>query len=263
MNEQLEKTTQVDVMLHQWERWRKFASDLLKSEFLPQNFKTPEQVLAVVLKGKELGLPPMEALQGLYPVKGRIGISGQLMLALIYRSGELEEMKIQQIENGCRVSMKRRGHTQVVQEFGRRDAQLAGLINSTNYQKYEKYMYQWRAIAACARLAFSDILTGIYLREELEPEMVINEPEEVEAPVFNEDGVFNRLHDSLLKIVGRKDVNYQDLENWYNLNWDDVERLSGKKKDILVRMYMSSKEKGNETARLGRSESNGEIPLPD
>jgi hypothetical protein len=66
---------------------RGFGETLVKSGLLPQSIKTPEAAVVIILKGRELGIPPMEALNSISVIQGKPTVSPQLMLALIYRSG--------------------------------------------------------------------------------------------------------------------------------------------------------------------------------
>ena len=45
-------------------------------------------------------------------------------------------------------------------------AQL-GLADKDNWRKQPKVMRKWRAVAACARVVFSDVITGLYTPEEM------------------------------------------------------------------------------------------------
>lgn len=93
----------VDEFINRWGEQRMFIGDLVKSGFLPQAIKTPEQGMAVILAGKELGIPPMLAMRKINIIKGSPTISPELMLALVRKSGQLKKMKIlQNDETVCR-----------------------------------------------------------------------------------------------------------------------------------------------------------------
>ena len=71
------------------------ARMLVGTNFLPQSIKTPEQAVAIILQGRELGIPTMAALGTINVIQGKPTISPQLMLALINRSGQLENFSIE------------------------------------------------------------------------------------------------------------------------------------------------------------------------
>ena len=162
------------------------AADLVKSGFLPQAIKTPEQAVAIILTGRELGVPPMTALNGINVIQGKPTISPQLMLGLIERSGQLEDIRIENLEDGVQVTMKRRGRSPHTEVFGAAEAHAMGLLTKDNYKKQAFTMFKWRAVSACARIAFPDVLLGVYTHEEMNPDALVNEAGEianVPAPV--------------------------------------------------------------------------------
>lgn len=234
------QTNQVESFFNQWDKYKRIAGELLKSNFLQVHFKTPEQVVAVMLKGRELNIPPMEALQNLFPVNGRIGMMGQLMLSLVQRSGELEDMKIEKTVDSVTVTIKRKNRSAHSETFGTTDAKRAGLLTRDVYQKYPINMYQWRAIANNLRITFPDFIGGFYLPEELGAEVVLNEEgnmEVSETPYFNETQAYLNCNNALEKVA--KERTYESLKNWLNLYKSDLEQLSDKFKDMLRRAYTS------------------------
>ncbi len=102
---------------------KQMASILVKSGFLPRAIKTDEQVLTILIKGWELGLPPMEAVTGIAVIDGKPAVSPQLMLALINRSGQLRDLVIDGDDAKCTVTMTRRGRRAHTETFSIADAQ--------------------------------------------------------------------------------------------------------------------------------------------
>lgn len=144
---------------------------LLESKMLPATLTAPAQVAAIILRGKELGIGPMEALTSLNVIRGKVASSTQLMLALIYRSGLLEDIEMVRGDPAV-VTMKRKGMTPHTVEFGREDAKRAKLLRTNSaYLKWPHVMYLWRAIAICARVVFPDVIGAVYSPDELGVEM--------------------------------------------------------------------------------------------
>lgn len=142
------------------------AEILIRSGMLPVHLKRPEQVVAIMLRGKELGIGYMEALTSLNFIQGKVSSSTQLMLALIYRSGKLDN--IEMIEGDpAKVVMKRKGMVPHTVLFGTKDAQKMGLMGKDNYRKQPTTMFMWRAIAICARRVFPDVVGAVYTPDEL------------------------------------------------------------------------------------------------
>jgi len=153
------------------------AQMLVKTNFLPQAIKSPEQALAIMLTGRELGIPAMAALNTINVIQGKPTISPQLMLALIERSGQLEDIRIQpkNSTNGTidyvSCTMKRKGRSDHTEIFGMLEAVRLQLNNKDNYKKQPATMFKWRAVAACARVVFPDVILGLYTPDEMGAEV--------------------------------------------------------------------------------------------
>lgn len=143
------------------------AKELIKSGLLPPPLNTPEKVKVVIVTGKELGMPMMEAVQRIQVIQGKPALSPQGMMALIERSGVLENIEINSQKDFCEVTMKRKGRTSYTSRFGKEEAAAMFLISKDNYKKQAQTMYRWRAIAACARVVCPDVIGGMYLAEEV------------------------------------------------------------------------------------------------
>ena len=142
------------------------ASILLRSGFLPPHIRRPEQAVAIMLRGKELGIGPMEALSSINMIQGKVSSSTQLMLALIYRSGLLEDITMNEGDPSVCI-MTRKGMQPHKVEFGTARARQMGLMGKDNYRKFPEVMFMWRAIAICARRVFPDVIGAIYTPDEL------------------------------------------------------------------------------------------------
>jgi hypothetical protein len=143
------------------------ATMLVKTGFLPQSIKTPEQAIAIILTGRELGIGTMAALNTINVIQGKPTVSPQLMLALIERSGQLEDIQIEVFGKGIKCTMKRRGRSPHSEIFGEAEAAAMQLHGKDNYKKQAQTMYRWRAVAACARVVFADVITGLYTPDEM------------------------------------------------------------------------------------------------
>lgn len=159
--------------LNSWTAMKEQASMLVKTGFLPPSIKTPEQAIAIMLTGKELGIGTMEALRGINVISGKPTVSPQTMLALARRSGELEDIKFQEEKTSCTVLIKRKGQTPYSVTFGQDEATQMGLSTKDNYVKQAQTMYRWRALAANLRITFPDVISGLYTPEELGAEVLV------------------------------------------------------------------------------------------
>ena len=153
---------------------------LVGTDFLPRQIDNPHKALAIILKGRELQIPPMEALAQLYVVNGKVTMQAQLMLALIARSGKGSWTIEESTDEVCTVTMERSDSgTKHTLSFSLEDARVAGLLERWDnrkqqmapnevWHKYRPAMLRARAISACARIVFPDVIGGLYTPEELE-----------------------------------------------------------------------------------------------
>jgi hypothetical protein len=176
MTQALQRRERGDVSRDQWQILIEQADILHRSGFLPKEVKTKEQAAAIILKGREIGVPPMAALAGISVIMGTPTISPQLMLSLIYSCNAFERFDIiESTEECCTVLMKRKGLPAHRETFSiedarrlksREDGKTVSLADKYNWRQQPKVMLRWRAISACARLVFPDVLDGLYTHEE-------------------------------------------------------------------------------------------------
>lgn len=151
-----------------WQIIREQAASLVPTGFLPAAIKTPEQAVAIILKGRELGIPPMYALSNIAVIQGKPAANAELMLALIYRDhGDDAIQFVEATSKQAVISYKRRSwRERQTFAFTIEDARTAGLSGG-NWSKYPGAMLRARCISAVARLAFPDSIGGMYTPEEL------------------------------------------------------------------------------------------------
>lgn len=151
---------------------------LSKGPTVPDRYyDKPNDMLAAVMYGKEIGISPMAAITNLYLVNGSVGMSAKMMSALIHRAGHV--MKISEHKSGAAVKIViecLRWHRESRQlipvgevSFGTADAAAAGLSDKDTYQQYPRHMLTNRAISFAARTHFGDVISGVgYTPEELD-----------------------------------------------------------------------------------------------
>jgi hypothetical protein len=146
-----------------------FAKIIAQSDMVPKDYvNKPGNVLVAVQTGAELGLKPMQSLQGISVINGRPSIWGDAMRALVISHPEFEDLQEEKQDTHCTVTLKRRGRSAVVSTFSMEDAKKAGLAGKSGpWQTAPRRMLQMRAFAFAARDLFADALKGIKSTEEL------------------------------------------------------------------------------------------------
>jgi hypothetical protein len=155
--------------LEQWQLMREQAGVFIQSGMLPAHIKSPEQAIVIMLKGRELGLPPLYALSTIGVINGKPVVAAEVMAALVYRRHGDQALRIVQSDaRACTIEYRRRGWGEPqTYSFSIEDAHRAGLLMGNAWQKYPAAMLRARCISAVARMAFPDAISGVYTPEEL------------------------------------------------------------------------------------------------
>ncbi len=154
-----------------WKLMLGIADELVKSGLLPTWIKSASAALAVITKGRELGIAPMYALSSISMIQGRPTANAELMAALIYRDhGDSALAVIETTAERCTISYKRRGWPESRRQhftYTIADAKLAGLVGKDNWRTYPGPMLRARCTSAVARMGFPDTLGGLYTPDEM------------------------------------------------------------------------------------------------
>ena len=168
--------------------WR-FAQAVARSGLAPKSFHTPDQVLVAVQIGAEVGMTPMQSLQGIAVINGKATLWGDAMPGLVYKSGMCEyireAMEGEGDDFGCTIRSKRKDMPdELVTRFTVGMAKEAGLLNKPGpWKQYPERMMKMRARAWNLRDNFADVLQGMSVREEVQDYAVVaGEPAEAEEP---------------------------------------------------------------------------------
>lgn len=176
---------QLTTQQRQWLQMKEQAQVFIKSGFLPRAIRSPEQALAVITMGKELGLQTWQSFREIHIINGTPAIGAKLMLGLIYQKHpecviSYEVMTPQQ----CTIKAARKegsGQPLSTFTFTWQDAQNAQLTGKDNWRKYPQDMLRNRCISKLARSLFPDVVMGLYTDEEIES--FNDTPKHVEKPV--------------------------------------------------------------------------------
>lgn len=152
-----------------WTTLKQQATELIRSGFLPSGIKTPEQAVAIILKGRELGIPPMQALSHIHVINGKPTMSAELMLAQIMRLHPKTKISYpKRTSEVCELKVQREGSEPSLFSFTIQDAQAAGILGNPTWKKYPRAMLHARCISEMARSLFPDAISGVsYTPEEL------------------------------------------------------------------------------------------------
>ena len=137
---------------------------LAKTPFVPKEMmgKTAD-VAAAIMKGRELGLDPFDALGSIYIVHGRVGYYAEFMRRRIIQCGHQFRV-VESTDSRCIVAgIRRDGGDEQRATFTAEQAKRAG-INLGNYPA-DKLLA--RATSRLCRQVFPDVLAGSVIAEDL------------------------------------------------------------------------------------------------
>lgn len=155
------------------------ASQVAGTEFVPVAIRQkPAAITAAILFGRELDMPPMQALSQVHVVEGRPSLSAEHMRAMVLAAGhELAydlSVPMQVTVTGRRWigrnpmtgSATYGNPTSVTWNIAM--AERAGLVGKNNWKRHPRQMLEARATAELCRLIFADVTHGLPSVEELD-----------------------------------------------------------------------------------------------
>lgn len=148
----------------------RLASVFYKSGLF-KDVRDEAQAAVKIIYGQELGLGPMQAMQGVYVVDGKPTLAAATIATLIKRSGRYTFRVTAHDETRCEIVFYERaagGWEQAgVSAFSLADAQAAGLAGRGPWKQYPRNMLWARALTNGARWYCADVFGGpVYTPEE-------------------------------------------------------------------------------------------------
>lgn len=142
---------------------------LFEARVYPQ-FPNREAILAAILDARERGVPMCAALRNAYVVKGKLGWSAGYLAGLVLASGKADYFEL--IPEACddktaSVRFKRMGRAEGRHTFTIEDARRAGYFSSGMWEKEPRAMLRAAAVRTAARAYFPDVVSGMYMPDEL------------------------------------------------------------------------------------------------
>lgn len=185
---------------HEMMVYHTMAEQAITSKMYANSIKDKSGVMMIMLSARELGIPPMQALNGgINLINGKVEISARMMSALIRKSGHQMHVK-ESTELQCIIVGKRcdTGETHTA-SFSVAEAQKAGLVKpGGGWIKWPKDMCYARAMSRLARQLFSDVIGIGYvegeIKEQAEKPCVVEDlPLVEELPVVDENEMVNEF----------------------------------------------------------------------
>lgn len=133
-----------------------------KTAMVPTNLRgKPDEILAVLMYGVEVGLPPMSSLQMIDNIQGRPSLNAQGMRALILGAGHEFTITESTTEKAVAVARRKDETITVSCEYTIAEARQAGLTNKDTWKKGPADMLVARVTTRMARRKFADVVLGL------------------------------------------------------------------------------------------------------
>lgn len=155
--------------------WR-IAKPLAESRMF-KNVTQAEQAFAKMIIGRDLGLSPAQAMQGLHLVEGGIMVAYPMLGQFVRARAGYDFRLVEHTNEKCAIEFLRDGESLGVSEFTIEDAKTAKLIkDGGNWTKYPKNMLFARAMSNGVKWIVPEVLAGlpVYVEGEIEPERMVD-----------------------------------------------------------------------------------------
>jgi RecT family len=156
----------------------RFANAVVQSGMAPPDKETPEKAMIAIMRGMEVGLTPFQALDKIAVINGRTTIWGDAAIGLVRGSGLCEYVREWIDGEGEKriayCETRRKGEPfPVTRSFSVDEAKKARLWGKAGpWTQFDARMLQMRARGFALRDVYADVLGGLYLREEVDEDMI-------------------------------------------------------------------------------------------
>jgi hypothetical protein len=141
------------------------GDQLARTGFLPEHIKTGPQFAAIVMTGKEMGMPPMRAIRSFYLVKGKVMEDASSQLARFKNNGGRATFDVLD-ETRAVLTLTHPNGDKHTETWTLEDAKKAGLLNGM-VGKFPKAMLRSRVITAGLKSLGWEGAVGTYDPSEL------------------------------------------------------------------------------------------------
>lgn len=153
-----------------WEEMKRVCGAAIRSGILPKSITREDQAVAIALKARELGVPPMQGFSTIHLIQGVATCSANLMLGLAYK--RLPEFSIRLIErtsSRCVMEFRRDARREWLRvSYTIEEAKAAKLTSKDNWANHPAAMLNARVVGIGCRLVAPDVFAGLYTPEEID-----------------------------------------------------------------------------------------------
>ena len=221
----------------------RIAKAVAASGLAPNGMRSPEQITIAIMHGAEIELPPMQAIQRIAVVNGRPAIWGDAVPALLLARGFkiIETMDGVEDARGATCCVVRPDGTKIERRFTIGDAKIAGLWGKAGpWKQYPDRMLQMRARGFAARDGAADVLSGLYVAEELHDiDLTPKRKSSAECKRDGTQGRFDEIRRQIAKATTKEDIDRIESDNEAEIasmatRWAEIvnDELAAKREDL-------------------------------
>jgi len=159
----------------EWETMNIVAQTLKQGGVMPNSIDTLPKMVVALQAGKEIGLSPIESMNSLYFVNGKIAMYGEAVPNQLVRAGH--RIKWGKCDEKQAEVTVIRGDTgdSMTTKLTMEQAEKRGYTKNNVWQRFPENMLKWRALSMTAKFIAPDAMKGIGIKEDLEGEIVVKE----------------------------------------------------------------------------------------
>jgi hypothetical protein len=153
------------------EELMRMASTLAASDLVPTAYRNkPSNIFLVGMRAHELGIGLMMALAEMHVIDGKVGMSSDLLTAIVRSSGKCTHFKLIRVNDTEAAYEGKRSDTGEVLDIAYTidEAREAGLLGKGNWKMNKRAMLMARASARLARELWPDVCMGLYVNDEFD-----------------------------------------------------------------------------------------------
>lgn len=157
---------------------RQVATDLINAGFF-RGVQSVPQAIAVIQAGSEMGIPAIQSLTNITPIKGVLTMSARLIMALAASRAGVTWKVIESTDKRCELLFSRPDWTDMTVISTIEEAKKAGLVKAGGaWETYPQDMlFKTAGVRGCRRMAM-DATMGMYSTEEIQDADIVVEAEQ-------------------------------------------------------------------------------------
>ena len=169
---------------------RQVATDLVNAGFF-RGVQNVPQAIAVILAGSEMGIPAIQSLTNIMPIKGMLTMSARLLMALAASRAGVTWKVIESTDKRCELLFSRPGWQGMTSISTIEEARRAGLVKKDGaWETYPQDMlFKTAGTRGCRRIAM-DATMGMYSTEEIQDADIVVESSSVQEEQKKDEEIF-------------------------------------------------------------------------